>query len=147
MQRITGINWGANKNCLMLIYKSLLKSRFEYCAPAIASMSEKNRSKLETIHRTALCLALDVIKNTNNDAIFVESGEKPLKYLYHQKTLQYHFTGKPYSSNPINTACENIKRETRILLKCKRKPTLPHKHRITQNNTFNRNLSCHTNRT
>jgi len=115
------------------IYKSLVRSRIDYCAAAIASMSDTLVNKLETLQRKALRIALSARHNTPDAALYIESGEKPLRYHLDQRTLQYHITRQSQGTkNPIN---KSRKPTNLIMLRYRsvgKKSHSPYTHRAIQ---------------
>ena len=96
MKYITGTTWGANKQTLLLIYKTHIKQLLTYGAPAIIQSSNYQRKVLEKIQNTALKIATRTKQNTSTAAIQIHTGNPPIKLQLLRHTLRYYIKANTY---------------------------------------------------
>jgi len=96
MRAIAGNRWGASKKVVLVVYRSLIRSILEYGAVALDSMSNMNKSKLDTVQAEALRIACGAARGTSTAAIQVDNGEPPRLQLQ----LQYTVKLKSQKSHP-----------------------------------------------
>jgi ribonuclease HI len=101
MRCISGTSWGATKDILLTIYKSLILSHLDYCCFVYANCSKTNQKKLDSIQYKALILATGGMKGTALKALLGECGELPL-HLRREKILINYLL--KISNNPRNSA-------------------------------------------
>jgi len=89
LRAVAGNKWGANKNTLLRIYRSVIRSVIDYGAIALDSMSECNKKRLDCIQTQALRIASGAARCTANAALQVDMGEPPLQLRRLQQQLQY----------------------------------------------------------
>jgi len=101
MKCISGASWGASKDILLTLYKTLILSHLDYCCFAYAEASTKNLKKLDSIQYKALLIAVGGIKGTALNALLGECGELPLKIRRDKFIIKYLLKLKHF---PKNTA-------------------------------------------
>jgi ribonuclease HI len=79
MRCLSGTSWGANKKCLLMIYKALVRSVIDYGCIAYDNASEAIKTKLDRIQSQALKICCGAMKSTAISAMQVECGEAPLQ--------------------------------------------------------------------
>lgn len=104
MKRISGIRWGADRETLLMLYKSFILSKIQYGAAIYGSASPTNLKKLDTVQNTALRIALGAFMSTPITCLQVETGLLPLQYTRHIKMCNtvYKASTAP-TSHPITT--------------------------------------------
>jgi ribonuclease HI len=92
MRSLSGTSWGASKETLLMIYKALIRSVFDYGCTAYNTASEHVKNKLDQIQAQALRICCGAMKCTSIAALQVECGEMPLKL--RRESLQYKYGTK-----------------------------------------------------
>lgn len=101
LRALTGHHWGANKQTLLRIYRTLIRPKLEYGIEAITTLSKSSLSKLQSVQNTCLRICTGAMKSTATDAVQQECGEMPFKLRQQSALLKY--TAK-ISCNPTNPA-------------------------------------------
>jgi len=89
MRCISGTSWGSNKDTLLLIYKSVILSNFDYCCFTYANSSLSNCKRLDSVQYKALLLATGGMKGTSLKALLGECAELPLKFRRLKCNIKY----------------------------------------------------------
>lgn len=76
---LTGTEWGASKSCMITIYKTLIRSLFDYGCEAYSSCHPRQFKKLVTIQNMALRLCTGAMRGTNTQSLEVDTGVPPLE--------------------------------------------------------------------
>ncbi len=92
MRSLSGTNWGANKTNLILIYKTLIRSKIDYGAAIYNTLSPALSKKLDSIQYQALKLAHRMPYGVALEALLALTGELPLQAQRDKLTLNYWAT-------------------------------------------------------
>lgn len=98
---VSGSSWGASKEILVILYKTLIRSVLDYGAIVYDSASPSSLEKLDKIQNTCLRLACGASKFTQIAALEVDCGVEPL-FLRRQSLQIKQVSRMIYSSYPIN---------------------------------------------
>jgi ribonuclease HI len=97
LRTLTGYTWGANKNALLRIYRTLIRSRLEYGSEVFHTANKANFDKLNAKLNMCLRIICGAMSSTSLDALRNECGEPPLELSIYRKQLRY--TAKVASSS------------------------------------------------
>ena len=100
MRSICGSNWGASKNTLLTVYRSLIRPILDYGCIAYESASPSNLKSLDTIQYKALLLVTGGLKGVALSTLLSECGEIPLGLRRREIKLKYLIKLKLNPSNP-----------------------------------------------
>ena len=92
MRSVTGNHWGASKNALITIYRTLIRSIIDYGSIAYDNMCRTNKMKIDSIQYKALKICTGALQGTPLEALQNECGEQPLQL--RRKMLQMKYTTK-----------------------------------------------------
>ena len=92
LSNISGRDWGSDRETLLLIYKSLIRSKLDYGAIFYSSASQTNLKKLDVIQSSALRIACGARRTTPIISLEVETNTPPL--FLHRKFLLVKFLSK-----------------------------------------------------
>ena len=106
MQAVAGNTWGANKKCLLTIYRSLIRSVLDYGAIAYNSASDNVKKRLDVIQHKALRIACGAFCSTAVSALQVETGELPLFLRRSQQKIKYAVKVKATKGHPASSVTE-----------------------------------------
>ena len=73
-------SWGADRTTLMLLYRTLLRSKLEYGSFVYASARETYLRALNSVHNAALRLCTGAFMTSPVPSIYSDAGEPPLCY-------------------------------------------------------------------
>ena len=86
---LSGTEWGAHRDSLLMIYKAKIRSHLDYGCLAFGDMAKSNRKKLETVQSKALRVCLGAFTSTPVSALLVEIGEMPLSLRWELLRMKY----------------------------------------------------------
>jgi len=92
--------------CLLVIYRSLIRSVLDYGSIAYNSASENVKMKLDVIQHKALRIACGTFCSTAASALQVETGELPLSLRRSQQELKYTVKVKATKGHPASCITE-----------------------------------------
>ncbi|XP_060578916.1 uncharacterized protein LOC132735901, partial [Ruditapes philippinarum] len=90
MRMLKGTDFGTDKNSLLLLYKSLIRSKIDYGAQIYSCAKKTHLNKLDTVQNTALRLALGALYSTPARDLEMEAGIVPLSIRRKSQTLKYY---------------------------------------------------------
>jgi hypothetical protein len=90
MRMLKGTDFGTDKNSLLLLYKSLIRSKIDYGAQIYSSACPSFLKKLDGIQNAALRLALGALRSTLARELELEAGIPPLHLRRQEHTLKYY---------------------------------------------------------
>lgn len=93
MKLLTGSKWGSDKDTMVILYKTLIRSVLDYGSSVYFSAADSNLKRLDVIQSQALRLCCGALKCTPVEALEVECGIPPLslrrKYLALKTAIRY----------------------------------------------------------
>ena len=102
MRCISGTKFGADKQTLLMFYKSLIRSSLDYGCQAYNSGCRTYLQRLDRIQQSALKIALRAHRSTEKSTVLLESGELPLNLRRLQLSLRYWVRISTNTKNPAN---------------------------------------------
>ena len=104
MRAISGTTWGANRELLLNFYRTYIRSKISYAAPATATACQSRKEILEKIQNAALRVALGARKTSPITSLQVEANLPPLLDHLETACLQYYHRMKAQEEhNPHNS--------------------------------------------
>ena len=103
MKCISGTHWGANKQTMLVVYRGLIRTLFDYACVAYDSAAASSTKKLETIQYKALLLATGGMRGTSLSALLAECGEKTLRYRRKELIVKYLVKLDYIKTNPAKS--------------------------------------------
>ena len=83
MKALTRVWWGADPKILLNVYKSMVRTHFDYGIQAIYKTSKKNWNKINSMQFQALRIALGLMRSTPTNVLLSEAGEVPISIRRH----------------------------------------------------------------
>ena len=112
MRCVAGSTFGSDKPTLLMLYKSLIRSKLDYGCQALLSTCKSTIHLFDKTQTAALRIALRAHATTSNHALLAEAGELPVSVRWEELALKYWAR---VLSNPDNPANELMNyRYTRI---------------------------------
>lgn len=105
LKTLANQNWGADRTTLLHIYRALIRSRIDYGAIVYASASKSLLKTIDSIHNTAIRIALGAYRTSPTESLYCESGEPPLVLRRQYLSLSY---ASAVSANPHNVTYDNV---------------------------------------
>lgn len=89
---LASIKWGADKDVLLRLYKSLVLSKMDYGCVAYSSARSSVLKKLDTIHHAGIRCALGAFRTSPVNSLYCESGIPSLSRRRERMLLSYMST-------------------------------------------------------
>lgn len=89
MRSVASIRWGANRETLIKMYKSLIETRLTYGAVAFGSLRKSYFKQLERIQLAAVRTAIGAFRTSPTEAILCDASITPLRLIFELETLKY----------------------------------------------------------
>ena len=109
LQAVAGCNWGADKQALINIYRSMMRSTIDYGCIVYGAAAKTSLLKMYRIQYKALRLCIGAIKSSPINAVLIEAGETPLEIRREKLALSYWVrlqgSGEENISNRILQDC------------------------------------------
>ena len=86
---LSGHSWGADRQSLLLLYRSLIRSKIDYGSIVYQTANLRSISIMDPVHNAALRLCSGAFRSSPVISLYAECGEPPLKLRRAQLTLQY----------------------------------------------------------
>ena len=83
-------NWGADRETLLRLYRSLIRSKLDYGSHIYATASAHILTKLNAVHHQAIRLCTGAFKSSPVTSLCAEAAEPPLEYRRWQLGLQHY---------------------------------------------------------
>jgi len=92
LKYLSGTSWGADRTSLLMVYKSLIRSHFDYGSPVYGSTSEATLSRLDVLQNECVRMCLGVVRCTRVTRMEVEANISPLSVRPDALLLAYGVT-------------------------------------------------------
>ena len=99
--------WGADRTTLLMLYKSLIRSRLDYGCVIYGSARPSYLSRLDPIKNQALRSCLGAFRTSPIASLEVESGEPSLTARRARQSILYVTKTKSHCNNPVYTSIFN----------------------------------------
>ena len=103
LRALSGIDWGANKKTLVMLYRTLIRSIIDYGSEAYDSASYVHKQKIDQLQSKALRICCGAMVITPVAALQVECGEMPLELRRRELQLQYAAKLEASINNPTSS--------------------------------------------
>lgn len=91
LKYLSGTTWGADRMSLLMLYKSLVRSKLDYGAQIYDSASETTLNHLNKIQNQCLRICLGALRCTRISRLEVEAGVPPLQDRRNYMCLSYGY--------------------------------------------------------
>ena len=75
---VSRTSYGADRSTLLLLYRTLMRSKLDYACFIYDSVCESTKKSLDTIHHTSLRVATGAFRTSPTSSLLVEAHEPPL---------------------------------------------------------------------
>lgn len=90
LKSVSHLSWGGDRASILKLYRSLIRSKLDYGSQFYGNTTNTILKRLDTVHNTAMRLALGAFKSSPVLSLCAESGEMPLRYRRAQLALQHY---------------------------------------------------------
>ena len=105
LRTVSRMNWGADRETLLRLFRSLIRSRLDYGAPVYRSARPSYLLRLKPVQNQALRLCLGAFRTSPIVSLHAEAFEPPMEIRRLQLGLQYAIK---VSTDPDNPAYSSI---------------------------------------
>lgn len=98
MRCSTGCTWGADRSTMLMIYRVMVRSTFDYGCLAYGSAAKSTLAKLDAAQARALRACIGAFRMMPICALLVEAGEAPLGLRRDKLALNYWVKVKGFTS-------------------------------------------------
>ena len=88
MRMTSGSSWGANKQMLLTMYRTLIRPLLVYGAIALDSTAAVPKDKMDVIQAKALSIACEAMSTTSIAALLIETNVKPQQLVRKQLEIK-----------------------------------------------------------
>jgi ribonuclease HI len=89
LKMIKGTDWGADRATMVHLYKSIVRSKLDYCCQVYGSAKPSLLQKLDPIQNLAFRLATGALRTSPVASLLAEVNELPLEYRRIYMTVSY----------------------------------------------------------
>jgi ribonuclease HI len=97
---LSNTDWGADRDTLLLLYRSLIRSKLDYGSFLYGAARKSYLKILEPVQNAALRLCLGAFRTSPISSLHVEAGEIPMDLRRKRLAMQYLVKLKANPSNP-----------------------------------------------
>ncbi|CAF4294310.1 unnamed protein product, partial [Rotaria magnacalcarata] len=87
---LSHLSWGADRNTLIRLYKSLIISKINYGCQVYASANENVLARLDPLHHKAIRLCTGAFRSSPSISLCADSGIPPLEFLRGIMQFRYY---------------------------------------------------------
>ena len=102
LKMISGNTWGADRKSLLMLYKSLIRSKIDYGSIVYDSAPPTTLRRLDVFQNKCLRVCLGALKCTRIERMEVESVVPPLRLRRNYLTLTYSFRVAREHGHPVH---------------------------------------------
>ena len=93
-------DWGADKETLLKLYRTLIRSKLDYGCAIYGSAKEHALKMLDPIHHQGLRIALGAFRTSPTKSLYVEAKEPSLHHRRIKLSMNYYLKLKSLPDNP-----------------------------------------------
>ena len=101
MRVVAHTEWGADRQTLIKLYRTLLRSQLDNGIFVYKSARKSYLKQVDPIHHESLRLVLGAFRTSPIDSLYAEAHEAPLQIRSEKLALQYYTKLKSPPSNPV----------------------------------------------
>ncbi|MCG8430697.1 MAG: endonuclease/exonuclease/phosphatase family protein [Candidatus Omnitrophica bacterium] len=100
LKSISGTEWGADKDSMLRLYRSLVRSRLDYGSIVYGSARPSYLKMLDPVHHQGLRLCLGAYRTSPVESLYVAADEPSLQDRREKLSLQYCLNLRSHPDNP-----------------------------------------------
>ena len=109
------LKWGGNRDTLLMLYRAIVRSKFDYGCIVYGTASNTNLRQLDSIHNSGLRLALGAFCTSPVSSLYAEAIEATLEECQLKLSIHYYVKTRAWINNPAHHALHAFDRTTRDL--------------------------------
>ena len=112
---VAHLKWGGDRDTLLMLYRAIVRSKFDYGCIAYGTASNTNLRQLDSIHNSGLRLVLGAFCTSPVSSLYTEANEAPLEERRLKLSMHYYVKTRACIDNPAHHALHEFDRTTRDL--------------------------------
>ena len=104
LKTVSRMRYGADRWCLLLLYRSLVRSRLDYACVVYDLASESVKGRLNAVHHAGVRIATGAFRTTPIPSLLVEADEAPLTLRRQELGMRYSCKILQFTENPAYSA-------------------------------------------
>ena len=113
IQLVAHLKWGGDRDTLLMLYRAILLSKFDYGCIVYGTASNTNLRQLDSIHNSGLRLALGAICTSPVSNLYTEANEAPLEERRLKLSMHYYVKTRACIDNQAHHALHIFDQNTR----------------------------------
>ena len=101
---VAHLKWGGDRDTLLMLYRAIVRSKFDYGCIVYGTASNTNLRQLDSIRNSGLRLALGAFCTSPVSSLYTEANEAPLEERRLKLSMHY-FVKKSYLHWQSSTSC------------------------------------------
>ena len=101
MRSVSSTEWGADQKTLMMIYRSLIRSKLDCGCIVFISVNSRDLESIESVSNEAMRVASGCFKSTPVSSLQVITEEPPLQIRRDKLSLKYYYKVKTLPQHPV----------------------------------------------
>lgn len=115
LKTVARTSYGADRSTLLLLYRSLIRSKLDYACMVYDSACKSRKKGLDVIHHTAIRVATGAFRTSPISSLLAEAHEPPLSLRRQMLSMRYALKLRQFPSHPTYDAV--FSRETEALFR------------------------------
>ena len=112
---VAHLKWGGNRDTLLMLYRAIVSSKFDYGCIVYGTASNTNLRQLDSIHNSGLRLALGAFCTSPVSSLYTEANKAPLEERRLKLSMHYYVKTRACIDNRAHHALHELDRTTRDL--------------------------------
>ena len=112
---VAHLKWGGDRDILLMLYRAIVRSKFDYGCIVYGTASNTNLRQLDSIHNSGLRLALGAFCTSPVSSLYTEANEAPLEERRLKLFMHYYVKTRACIDNPAHHAMHEFDQTTRDL--------------------------------
>ena len=109
---VAHLKWGGDRDTLLMLYRAIVRSKFDYGCIVYGTASNTNLRQLDSIHNSGLRLALGAFCTSPMSSLYTEANEAPLEERRLKLSMHYYVKTLACIDNPAHHALHKFDRTT-----------------------------------
>ena len=110
---VAHLKWGGDRDTLLMLYRAIVRSKFDYGCIVYGTASNTNLRQLDSIHNSGLRLALGAFCTSPIASLYTEANEAPLEERRLKLSMHYYVKTRACIDNLAHHALHHFDRTTR----------------------------------
>ena len=97
---VSRTSYGADRDTLLLLYRSMIRSKLDYASFVYDSASESSKRSLDTVHHASVRVATGAFRTSPTSSLLAEANELPLRLRRQLLGMRYALKPRQFPTHP-----------------------------------------------